>query len=355
MHPNRSYKVSFCVSLCVALTLCMGLVYVATNESHHFKSSILETNQSSSNQYHTTHPWLKSSDLIYNNDRNTVPIVNEEYNIVFFLKAKVASTEFIRFFSRLQNNPNWCKTDIHNSNVHQLTFLNDYSIDQAQAIMTNPKWKKVMFVRHPKARLLSAFLDKAKQYSERFVDEYCNTYERLKPNSFQDCVDNHEDFDYFVREITTTLDKDVHWRTIYSSIDEKWWPYISNFGYMDTLRDDAELILSSVYSNVDGVSAWDRISSYGWSGVKTNESCQDNLRSDSPFLGKGDIFHTTSANDKLKSYYSRELEAFVDERYADDLQNPFFHFGKVTLFPMIHDDEERMSTKILKEKDNNED
>ena len=178
------------------------------------------------------HPWLRSTDIIYNGERNTVPIVNEEYRIVFFLTAKVASTEFIRFFTRLQrDNPNWCKANIHHANVHKLKLLNDFSLDEAHDI------------------------------------------------------------------------KDVHWRSIYSRIDEKWWPYIDKIGYMDTLTSDVKYILSSIHSTIDGVSAWDCIGASGWSGDKTNTNCSINLQSDIPFLGKGDSKHTTSANalDKLKN------------------------------------------------------
>ncbi len=277
------------------------------------------------------HPWLKQTDLVYNNYRSTVPIVNEEYNLVFFLTAKVASTEFVRFFTRLQNNPAWCMTNIHHPKVHKLKLLSDYSLSEAQEIMTSPKWTKAIFVRHPKERLLSAFLDKAIQYSKRFVSDYCVDYGRWY--SYDECVEKHKQFDFFLKEITTTLDQDVHWRTIYSRIDEKWWPYIHFIGNMDNLANDAKTLLSSIHSNKDGVSAWDRIGNYGWSGEKNNQNCTVNLQSDLPFLGHGkDKLHTTGANDKLKRYYTPELEQFVESRYEDDLNNPFFHFHPIVLY-----------------------
>jgi hypothetical protein len=293
------------------------------------------------------HPWLKSTDLVYNSERNTVPIVNEEYNLVFFLTAKVASTEFVRFLARLQNNPKWCKSNIHHPQVHNLRLLNTYSQEEALEIMTNPKWTKAIFVRHPKSRLLSAFLDKAIQFSKRFESEYCRHYGKLA--SYDECVEKHEDFEFFLRSVTRTLKYDVHWRTIYSRIDEKWWPYINFVGQMDNLKDDAKRLFSSVHSNVDDVSAWDRIGESGWNGVKSS-NCDDNLKAAIPFLGKGDAMHTTSARDKMKKYYTPELEGFVERKYADDLQNPFFSFTPIKLFPdELDDDNEEMSIRASRE------
>ncbi len=296
------------------------------------------------------HPWLKETDLVYNDKRNTVPVVNDEYKIVFFLTAKVASTEFVRFFARLQSNPNWCKPNIHHPGVHKLKLLNSYSIEEAQQIMTSPEWTKAIFVRHPKSRLLSAYLDKAIHYSKRFVGEYCEAFRRHNKN-YDECVEKHEDFDFFLKNITSTLNEDVHWRTIYSRVDEKWWPYMSYVGYMENLNDDVKSLFSSVYSNIDGVSAWDRIGKSGWSGNK-NGDCQDNLKSQIPFLGHSDGSHTTRARNKMKEYYTPELEDYVEKHFADDLQNPFFHFDKINLF-LEDSNEEEISVRISREIDDN--
>ena len=100
---------------------------------------------------------------------------------------------------------------------------------------------------------------------------------------------------------------------------------------MDTLTSDVKYILSSIHSTIDGVSAWDCIGASGWSGDNTNTNCSINLRSDIPFLGKGDSKHTTSANalDKLKKYYTPGLEKFVESGFSDEYRNPFFHFAPI--------------------------
>ena len=114
-------------------------------------------------------PTLTSDDLIYKFSRNTVPVVNEEYNLIFFLVAKAASSEWIRFLMRLQGQDNWCAEGcIHERETNGLKYLSDYSLDEAQEMMTSTKWTRAIFVRNPKPRILSAFLDKAVGHSGHF-------------------------------------------------------------------------------------------------------------------------------------------------------------------------------------------
>mmetsp|Transcript_4243 Transcript_4243/g.5508 ORF Transcript_4243/g.5508 Transcript_4243/m.5508 type:complete len:378 (-) Transcript_4243:158-1291(-) len=281
-------------------------------------------------------PEVLSSDLIYNKRRNTVPIVNEEYKVVFFQVAKVATTEFFHFFRRLANDDKWCsliQTEVHKKDIPGLAYLSDYTPSEATNIMTSSEWKKIIFVRHPKQRLLSAFLDKAVQNSDNFAQKYCASYERLG-GDYDQCVERHEHFDFFLHNITTTLKDNVHWRSIYSRNDEKWWPYVSdNVGYMSNLNEDAKAFLSSIYSSVDNISAWDRVGKSGWSLTYGDCDSVDLDKEPTPFLGKHSEDHTTDANEKLLNYYTPELEKFVEEQYADDLHNPYFHFSPLTLFP----------------------
>ncbi len=286
---------------------------------------------------------LQEHDLIYNPQprRNTVPIVNEEFNVIFFQVAKVASTEWKRFFSRLKGSTEWCaeQTLIHKRKVNQLSFLSDYSLDEAERMMKDPRWKKVVFVRHPKPRLLSAFLDKAVVNSDIFVSRYCQAYANqdqalgLGGNLLDYCIHNHQSFDFFLNNFTRMpfLRENVHWRTIYSRIDAKWWPYIDFVGKMENINDDAKEFLNSIHSNIDGDSAWERIGQSGW-GDKTTENCTIAGMSEGQFLGVRDANHTTRAKAKMMEYYTPELERMVEERYAEDIDNPYFKFEPFKLF-----------------------
>mmetsp|Transcript_16980 Transcript_16980/g.25361 ORF Transcript_16980/g.25361 Transcript_16980/m.25361 type:complete len:338 (-) Transcript_16980:154-1167(-) len=275
-------------------------------------------------------PEITEDDIIYNLARNTVPIVNEEYKIIFFQVAKIASSEWTRFFIRLNKDPNWCTNErIHDREVNGLKYLTDFTKSDAEEMMTNTEWTKAIFVRHPKPRILSAFLDKAVERSHHFEETTCKAYSK-KGGDLDDCLENHKEFSWFLKHITTTLPENVHWRSISSRIDEKWWPHINFVGYMESLSDDAKSLLQSIHSNVSGKSAWDEIGKFGWSD--NERSCDNTVQSDGEFLAQRDARHKTSARDKMLMYYTPGLENFVERHYAEDLNTPYFQFDEVQLF-----------------------
>lgn len=272
-------------------------------------------------------PSITTHDLIYNDARNTVPIVIEEYNLVFFQVAKAASSEWIRFFLRLTGSDLWCKGNIHSKSLVALKHLTDYSIEEAQEIMTSPEWTRAIFVRHPKPRILSAFLDKAINKKADFIKDKCRIY-AARGGTKDECVERQADFSFFLHNITTTMHDNVHWRSIYSRIDEKWWPWMNYVANMENLSEDAEHFLKSIKSKKDGSSAWDRVGRTGWG--EDERDC-DHLGKD-PFLAKKDTRHKTDAKKKMRTYYTKELEDFVELHYAADLNNPYFRFSEIKLF-----------------------
>jgi len=194
-------------------------------------------------------------------------------------------------------------------------------------MMTSSEWTKAIFVRHPKPRLLSAFLDKAINHTEHFDNFACPVYQR-KGGDLEECIEMHVNFSFFLHKITTVLSNNVHWRSIFSRIDEKWWPSIDFVGNMENLSQDTEIFLKSLHSKVGGVSAWDRVGKTGW-----GDSERDCRGGTSAFLGERDNGHQTNARDKMLEYYTPSLEIFVESHYADDLNNRYFHFEEVELYP----------------------
>jgi len=282
----------------------------------------------SGNRVRRNIPKLKSKDLIYNGHRNTVPLVIKEYNLIFFLQAKVASTEMVRFFMRLENKTEWCNATIHANVKGTMTLLSDYSLDEAQSMMIDPKWKKAMFVRHPKPRILSAFLNRFVVFRDKFITKTCPQYARLGGKNVTECIEavKREDFSFFLKEITTVNHENVHWRSIYSTVDEKWWPWIDEIYEMGENSEVFKTFLQSIKSNVDGVSAWDRTGKTGWGENKVD--CDG----DHAFMEKKDSRHATDANSKMRQYYTPDLEKFVEQRYADDLNNPYFQLTPIKLY-----------------------
>lgn len=279
----------------------------------------------------TTDISLKKSDIIYNHRINTVPLVIKEYNLIFFNEAKVASSEWMRFFMRLENNPMWCSTKcIHDSSQNGMMYLSDYKIEEADRMMKDPKWTKAIFVRHPKPRLLSAFLDKFVQHKVHFTQYECTVYAKNSNTTVDVCADavHRKDFSFFLKEITTKLPSNVHWRSIMSSVDEKWWPYIHEIFVMeDDLSTTAKRFLESIKSNIDGVSAWDRIGKSGWGNEKECENPGNET-----FMEQKPSYHHTEANEKLRQYYTPELELFVEQHYEDDLHSKYFTFKPTQIF-----------------------
>ena len=194
-------------------------------------------------------------------------------------------------------------------------------------MMKSSNYTKAIFVRHPKPRLLSAFLDKAVNHTDRFGNITCQSYAR-HGKDLEECIEKHEDFSFFLNNITTTLHKNVHWRSIYSRIDEKWWPFINFVGYMDTISQDTERFLQSIRSEWTGMTAWDAMGKTGWSDDE-----RDCSGGTSAFLQMRGNHHQTKARERMLSYYTPELEKVVESRYADDLNNRFFELNEIKLFP----------------------
>jgi hypothetical protein len=258
-------------------------------------------------------PKLLPTDLIYNSNRKTVPIVNVEFKIIFFQVAKTATTQFTRLFMRLADNPQWNDDsfDVHSRENNNLTYLYDFSLEEAEQMMINDEWEKVIFVRHPKPRMLSAFLDKAVHHSKHFERSTCQVYASKGGGNLKECIRLHENFEFFLKKITTSLNQNVHWRSITSRIDEKWWPKISFVGNMEHLSRDTENLLKS-RKNSNGVTAFARTGKTG--------------------LSEKSEQHKTDSNKKLARYYTPELERFIEKRYEDDLKSQYFSFEKLVIF-----------------------
>eukprot|EP00559_Dactyliosolen_fragilissimus_P004376 CAMPEP_0184872700 /NCGR_PEP_ID=MMETSP0580-20130426/41436_1 /TAXON_ID=1118495 /ORGANISM="Dactyliosolen fragilissimus" /LENGTH=421 /DNA_ID=CAMNT_0027375535 /DNA_START=471 /DNA_END=1736 /DNA_ORIENTATION=- len=173
-------------------------------------------------------PQVLETDRIYH-PRNG-PFVIEEYKLVFFTIPKVACSEWKRMFMRMNRHPKWCakKLNAHIPSVNQLKYLSDYPTDIATAIMTSPAWTRAVFVREPKERVLSAFLDKAvkeEYFARKCCDKLPNEVEIKKcrrcrhgnikiddEKSRRACVFSPQNFENFLHFVTKYPDEcfDVH-------------------------------------------------------------------------------------------------------------------------------------------------
>ena len=90
-------------------------------------------------------------------------IVVERYRLVLFTQGKVACTVLKQLARRMMELDDWMDHNWkvpHDPNRNGLSFLFNYEVMDALTILTSPRWTRAIFVRDPKERILSAYLDK---------------------------------------------------------------------------------------------------------------------------------------------------------------------------------------------------
>jgi len=301
---------------------------------------------------------LTKDDLIYENMFRT-PIVIPEYKLIFFPMPKVACTQFKLMMRQLMHNPfpdYLLKYDhlnnhyLHNPEENNLTTLRDFSVEEAEEMMNSPDWTRTVFLREPKERILSAFLDKFVHYGwEHFTKSCCHrlpSKERreeclshiFKSKSFCDSLSSTEqegcfatvantteiikEFPYFLN--MTQQCSNAHWLPQYSMVDTKWWPKMNYVGYMHTMEKDAQVLLQGLKSTTDGVSAWDKYGKTGWGENKTESFLMEKNKISS---------QESTIHNRLRRYYSVEDEKFVEEHWAIEWNQTYFQFDRIDLYP----------------------
>jgi hypothetical protein len=173
--------------------------------------------------------------------------------------------------------------------------LSKYSAEEATYIMNSPNYTRAIFVRDPKERFLSAFIEKALVHRNgSYVVQQCCKYT-------PDCWEQSRSFAGFFN--LTKICKDSHWEPLSSRMENKYWDTLNFVGHMEATENDARKLLQRI-------GAWDEYGRTGW-GKYGNESI---------FASKQTIYHSTSAASQLASYYTPELEELVDTRYTNDYE-----------------------------------
>jgi hypothetical protein len=238
---------------------------------------------------------------------DSAPIVLERFKLVFFTTPKVACTVFKKLFRRMMGLKDWRTQNSttmipYNPKVNGLRYLYYYNLANATYIMTSPEYTRAMFVRDPKERFVSAYLDKAVRNQGSYLIQSCC------PNG--SCTEGAQSVAGFLKLAQTCLDE--HWVPQARRVDEKYWPYINFIGHMDHLGRDAERLLKRV-------KAWKKYGKSGW-GRYGNESI---------FMSSDGVEHATDAGQRVDLYItSPELEEQIDEYYAEDYSSPWLNLTK---------------------------
>jgi hypothetical protein len=253
-------------------------------------------------------------DFIYSRQYDSwdsAPVVVEEYKLVFFTVPKVACTTWKQLFRRIRGKDDWRSQDWkaelpHKPQVNGLKYLWDYSLDEATDIMTNPDYTRAIFVRDPKERFLSSFLDKVIRLPE-YVNEHCCKWSK-------ECLDSAQSLEGFL-DLIKTCPND-HWSPLDYRMEDKYWPYINFVGHFDSMEADAKQLLQLVGAwEVYGQSGWGADGELGIFSRATNTQ-----------------EHVTNAKSKASKWFTTpELERLVEAYYSVDYDNPIFNFKKTRL------------------------
>lgn len=249
---------------------------------------------------------VQPNDVVYDTEGwETSPIVLEKQKLIFFTVAKNACTTWKQLFRRMMGYQDWAVEGTEemlpwNPRANGLKYLFHYDRATATEMLTSSDWTKAFFVRDPKERLLSAYLDKVKK-EPAVVWNTCCIEER-------DCVSpSSTTFGEFTKLAFEC--ENEHWSPQYSRIEEKYWPYINFVGYMHSIAQDSRRLLQQL-----GV--WEDVGASGWG----EDGSQAIFESRAGSVGRK---HATSAGERLKQHYTPLIEKEVEKFYKMDYHNPY--------------------------------
>jgi len=258
--------------------------------------------------------FLKPTDSIYRVDFAS-PIVLEKHRLVFFAVPKAACTVFKQLFRRMSGHTNWHKqnNDLpHKHTVNGLKLLRDYPLDVANEMLTNRTWTRAIFLRDPRERLLSAYLDKGKKAN--LINKWCC------PET-NDCGLSAKSFEGFLTEVMPNCLND-HWSLQARRCEPKFYYSWNYIGYVKTAAEDTRQMLIEMArrnGNGGGSALWDEYCASGWGGKNGSEHIFQRISS---------IRHGTSSSDKMKQYFnSPEIKRLATQILRLDLEHPLFQFS----------------------------
>jgi len=266
-------------------------------------------------------PLLRRGDIVHTyGPWDGSPIVLESHQLLFFTIPKVGCTVWKQLFRRMEGYKDWIQDQHplpHAPPRNGLKYLYDYEPIIAEHMLTDPSWTRAIFVRDPKERLLSAYLDKGRQ--NQYIQFHCckhlqpqeGLYRQLQcdhpqehrgpTESLTDSTPPLLSFSDFVSSLVHHC-PDPHWNPQSQRIDAKYWPYVNFVGRMERMERDAQQLLQLI-------GAWEEYGTQGWPP-------QGRI-----FAGTDTVSHVTDSSNQLTRYFSTDVERVVDPL----LQNEYNH------------------------------
>jgi len=240
-------------------------------------------------------------------------VVIKKYKLFFVLMPKCASSSTRELLARM-NGQEVVPGVTRYGDLLNFTTLDQFSPDEAVEILTSPNWTRVAILRDPKDRLLSAYLDKEKDFQDnpwRIKSHKISSFKKFccrnvkNTMTISECHNHTYNFTEFVK--ITRVCQNIHWNPQKNLIDN--WDVINYPISMNNLAVDTERMLRHLGDDV-----WEKFGATGWGFNGTNAIFQQNTR------------HSSNANSAFDLYYNEELERIVEKEYAEDykLLHKFF-------------------------------
>jgi Sulfotransferase family len=234
----------------------------------------------------------------------------------------------------------------HQPGANGLNYLYHYTPRQADFMLTDPSWTRAIFVREPKERLLSAYLDKALHNGGKYVKVHCCDVPQLKALLQCDIGRDHKggrafpppkspqtslvSFPEFLQTVYPQC-MDPHWRPQAERMPEKYWKYINFVGHMDTVKSDTRRLL-------EALGAWKTFGATGWEQQQQGDNSvtigdeDDDDDDERKVIFAGTVEHATAARERLTEFYTTPaLELLAEKLHAVDYEKRLFNISKTRI------------------------
>ncbi|CAG2191321.1 CHST9 [Mytilus edulis] len=228
-------------------------------------------------------PWLSKVDLKQiTRTWYQSPIVVTKYKLIFFWNEKAGCTYWKKLLQVIQGLEN---NEVHHPDFNGLSYLINYKDNEITEMMFDDSWTKAVFVREPRERILSCYLEKGLDNA----------------HMMNNCAQTVKSFIEFLN-LTKTC-KDPHWSSQVRA--PKYFYKNMMIGKMPDILTFTEKLLTKI-------GAW-------------NESVKDWIYSKD--RKNKTRYHARKAEDKLFQYYNdTKTQDIIFEKYADDYD--VFNFEK---------------------------
>jgi hypothetical protein len=233
-------------------------------------------------------------DGIMNNMIGSSPIVIESHKLIFFPVPQVADATWSMLFRRMMGIENW--NSLHFELFEGVTRLSDYSAEQATEMMNSPDYTRATFVRDPKDRFLSTYVNKIMNNDMSIKHSCCPEGEN--------CLHEYQTMIGFASLMNTCDDK--HWIPVSKWIDSKFFPTLNFVGHLENAELDARTLLELI-------GAWDSFGLSGW-GEHGNEAIFET----NDELTDATAIASFGSWDLMSKLFSPRLESTLELYYEED-------------------------------------